>query len=247
MISRMFAYLTEAFIAIGFVGLIAKRTKIHLDSENFILTSLSMVFLAVLILIPGLANTLNMTRFYHILLFFLAPLCLFGVETFTNFIRKSNTNIMSSVLIILVLVPYFLFQTNFVYEVVKADSWSVPLSRYRMDPIKLKGMFGYFDSYRVFGAQWMHNNIAAEKTQIYSDFYGKEELRCYGLVYLGYIDLISNVTKVTNNGIIYLSSLNVIEGKVVGSLLWNTSELHFLNDMNKIYSNSGSEVYKNMP
>ncbi|MEM2293278.1 MAG: DUF2206 domain-containing protein [Nitrososphaerota archaeon] len=247
MISRMFAYLTEALIAIGFIALILKRTKIHLESETLTLTFLSMAFLAALILVPGLANTLNMTRFYHILLFFLAPLCLLGVETIANLTPKMNTKVWSSILIILVLVPYFLFQTNFVYEVVKADSWSVSLSKYRMDPIRLRGMFGYFDSYRVSGAKWISNNVMVKFTRIYSDFYGKEELRAYGLVYLGLIERISNVTKVSSSGVIYLSSLNIIDGKVVGSRVWNSSELNFLNDMNKVYSNGGSEICKNTP
>ncbi|MEM2293047.1 MAG: DUF2206 domain-containing protein [Candidatus Bathyarchaeia archaeon] len=247
MISRMFAYLTEALIAIGFIALILKRTKIHLELETLLLTSLSMAFLAALILVPGLANTLNMTRFYHILLFFLAPLCLLGVETVVNITPKMNAKVWSSILIILVLVPYFLFQTNFVYEVVKVDSWSISLSKYRMDPIRLRGMFGYFDSYRVSGAKWISNNVVVEFTRIYSDFYGKEELRAYGLVYLGFIERISNVTKVSSNGVIYLSSLNIIDGKVVGSRVWNSSELNFLNDMNKVYSNGGSEICKNTP
>jgi len=247
MISRMFAYFTEALIAIGFIGLILKRTKINLESESFILTSVSMVFLAALILVPGLANTLNMTRFYHILLFFIAPLCLLGVETVINFVLKTNTKVWSSALIILVLVPYFLFQTNFVYEVVKTDSWSISLSKYRMDPIRLRGMFGYFDSYRVSGSRWISHNVAVEYAHVYSDFYSKEELRAYGLVYLGFIEKISNVTKVASNGTVYLSSLNVIDGKVVGSLIWNSSELHFLNDMNKVYSNGGSEVCRSIP
>jgi uncharacterized membrane protein len=247
MISRMFAYLTEALITIGFIGLILKRKKIQFESESFILTSLSMAFLAALILVPGLANTLNMTRFYHILLFFLAPLCLLGAETIINFTLKTNVRVWSSVLMILVLVPYFLFQTNFVYEVVKTDSWSISLSKYRMDPIRLRGMFGYFDGYRVSGTRWISHNVAVEYAHIYSDFYSKEELRAYGLVYLGFIEIISNVTKVASNGTVYLSSLNVIDEKVVSSLIWNSSELHFLNDMNKVYSNGGSEVCKSVP
>jgi len=116
-----------------------------------------------------------------------------------------------------------------------------------MDPIRLRGMFGYFDSYRVSGAKWISNNVMVKFTRIYSDFYGKEELRAYGLVYLGLIERISNVTKVSSSGVIYLSSLNIIDGKVVGSRVWNSSELNFLNDMNKVYSNGGSEICKNTP
>jgi len=247
-ISRVFAYLTQAFIVIGFVGLVTKRTRIHLEAEYFVFTSLAVAFLAMLILVPGLANTMNMTRFYHILLFFLAPLCVLGAETIVNIISKRNMEVKVSVLLLLVLVPYFLFQTYFVYEVTGSDSYSVPLSKHRMNSLRLHGKLGYTDAYSVLGARWLSNNVAVGHL-IYSDSYSRgHELRGYGLVFVGYVEVLSNVTEVEPSGIVYLSSLNIIEETVAGSrYVWNTSELSFLSNLNVIYSNGGSEVYKNLP
>ncbi|MDH5694925.1 MAG: DUF2206 domain-containing protein, partial [Gammaproteobacteria bacterium] len=42
MISRIFAYLTQALIAIGFVGLVTKRTRFHLEKEYFMLSLTAM-------------------------------------------------------------------------------------------------------------------------------------------------------------------------------------------------------------
>jgi uncharacterized membrane protein len=248
-ISRVFAYLTEALIAVGFLGLVTKRVKVPFDTEYFAFITLSMGFLAALILVPGLANTMNMTRFYHVFLFFLAPLCVLGGEIIVNVISKRNMKVEVSILLLVVLVPYFLFQTGFVYEVTGNDSWSVPLSSYRMNALRLHGQLGYSTVYSVFGAQWLSKNIDVEYMRVYADpWSGQIELRGYGLIYLGYIQTLSNTTNIRANGIIYMSSLNVIEETVVGgNYLWNSSELSFLHDLNVIYSNGGSEVYGNEP
>jgi len=247
-ISRVFAYLTELFILVGFIGLIMKRTKIRLEKEYFMLIVIAMAFLGALILVPGLASTMNMTRFYHILLFFIAPLCVIGAEVIVKLVFKRKDELKISFLLLIVLVPYFLFQTGFIYEVTESQSWSVPLSKYRMSQVRLYGEFGDIDACSISGAQWLSKNVAIGYTQIYADdFSRRNELRAYGVVYVGYVEILSNVTNLAAGGIVYLSPLNVVEGTVVGSLVWNTSELHFLHDLNKIYSNGGSEVYKNRP
>jgi len=247
-ISRAFAYLTELFILVGFIGLIMKRTKIRLEKEYFMLIVIAMAFLGALILVPGLASTMNMTRFYHILLFFIAPLCVIGAEVLVKLVFKRKDELKISFLLLIVLVPYFLFQTGFIYEVTQSQSWSVPLSKYRMSQVRLYGEFGDIDACSIWGVQWLSKDVAIGYTQIYADDLSRRnELRSYGVVYVGYVEILSNVTSVAAGGIVYLSQLNVIEGRVVGARVWNTSELHFLHDLNKIYSNGGSEVYKNRP
>ena len=248
-ISRVFAYLSELFILIGFIGLITKRATIHVEKDYFVFTFVSIAFLATLILVPGLASTMNMTRFYHILLFFIAPLCVIGAEILAKLVYKRKSELLASILLLIVLVPYFLFQTGFVYEVTESQSWSVPLSKYRMSASQLYGLSGYTDAYGVFGARWLSKNVPVGHTQIYSDFWSRRnELRGYGVVYIGDVETLSNITNVATNGIVYLSPLNVIGGKIVGdNYLWNYSEFHFMQDLDKIYSNGGSEVYKSMP
>jgi uncharacterized membrane protein len=156
---------------------------------------------------------------------------------------------MVSLLLLAVLVPYFLFQTGFVYEVTGNDSWSVSLSKYRMPAYRLYGQLGYTTTYSISGAEWVSENMAVEYRQIYADAWARvTELRAYGLVYVGDVEKLSNTTRIAANGIVYLSSLNIKEETVVGSrYVWNPSELDFLSDLNTIYSNGGCEVYKNMP
>ena len=249
-ISRIFAYFTQAFIVFGFVGLVTKRTRIHVEKEYFIFSSTAMAFLAMLILVPGLANTLNMTRFYHILLFFLAPFCVVGAELIVKLLSKREKEFAVSALLLIVLVPYFLFQTNFVYEVTGSDSWSIPLSGYRMNALRLYGLYGYTDAYSVYGAQWLSKNVNFKNSALYADVSSRNTvLTIYGMIYSGYVNTLSNTTTVADNGVVYLSTLNVVEGVIpFGKLSWNSSELSpIFDNLNKVYTNGGSEVYKNGP
>ena len=244
--SRAFAYFTQFLIILGFVGLATKRIKVHVDRSQFALISIAVSFLFALILVPGLANTLNMTRFYHILLFFLAPLSVMGAMFVFSLLSKRKEEIRVSVLLLIVLISYFLFQTNFVYEVTGSDSWSVPLSKNRMSPLRLYGHYGYIDSHSVFGAQWLSRKIDVEHTQIYADSASRRNvLTAYGMIYLGDVVTLSNVTKILVNDIVYLSPLNTVDGIIVGEFyMFNYSELSILDDVNKIYANGECEIFQ---
>jgi len=249
-ISRIFAYLTQAFIAFGIVGLVTKRTRIRIEKEYFIFSLTAMAFLAALILVPGLANTLNMTRFYHILLFFLAPFCVVGIKFIVKLLSEREKELAVSALVLIVLVPYFLFQTNFVYEITGSDSWSIPLSKYRMNALRWYDKYECTDTYSVYGAQWLSRNVDVEHTQVYADRPSRNTvLPIYGMTYGGYVNGLSNVTIVADDGVVYLSTLNVVEGVIpFGQLSWNSSELSFIfDDLSIIYANGGSEIYKHSP
>jgi uncharacterized membrane protein len=250
LISRIFAYATEALIVVGFVHIILKRTKIYLEKEYFFLVSVSMLFLGALIAVPGLASTMNMTRFYHVLLFSIAPLCVVGAESIIEFLMKREDMLKTSVLMIMVLVPYFLFQTSFVYELTNSPSWSLPLSKHRMSQTEAYRTFGYADGQYISAARWLSNEITVRNIAIYAEPSSRtHELRAYGDIYVGYVETLSNVTQFNTRSIVYLNPLNVIEGKIVGGrYIWNVTDLQFLNDMSNVYTNGGSEVfYKHAP
>lgn len=247
-LSRVFAYATQFFIVVGFIVLMTRRKKMEFDLEYFMFSSLGMVLLAMTILLPGFALTLNMTRFYHIILFFLAPFFVFGCGALVRFLGKRRKQLYVQILILIVLVPYFLFQTGFVYEITGSDVWSVPLSKYRMDKLRLYS-YGYVDELSAFGAQWMSKSIDFEHTKMYADSISRyKALSSYGMIYEGDINVLSNTITLTSHSVVYLSKLNVFYGKIVGTNhIWNTSEFSsFFNDINKIYSNGGSDIYINV-
>jgi len=247
-ISRAFAYLTQFFIIMGFVGLITKRLKANYEKEYFIFTVQAIAFLIALIAIPGLANTMNMTRFYHVLLFFLAPLCIIGAKFIVKLVFRREKEVAVSALLVFVLVPYFLFQTSFVYEVARSESWSIPLSKYRMPAYRLYGRYGYIDACSVYGAQWLSESLNVGNSGLYADGSSRNYvLTIYGMVYRGYVNLLSNTTSVAKNGVVYLSTLNVIEGMIpFERFSWNTTELTFIfDDLSIVYANGGNIIYEN--
>jgi len=243
LISRIFGYLTEFLIAVGFIGLIIRRVGLNFEKEELILSSIAMAFLAALVIVPGLAQTFNMTRFYHILLFFIAPLCVLGAEFLTKLVVKHRREIWASALLLVVLIPFFLFQTSFVFEVVKSESWSLSLSGYRMTPIELNH-FGYTKDQNVLSAYWMRTNVLIPQLPIYADRSSKALLISYGSIPLEDILPLSNVTIVSENGTLYLSSLNVINKTVIAPYYFcSLDQFTFLGDMNQVYSNGENEIY----
>lgn len=250
LISRIFAYITEALIVVGFIHIILKRTKIHLEKEYFFLVFVSMLFLGALIAVPGLASTMNMTRFYHVLLFFIAPLCVIGAEGIIEFLFRRKDILKTSVLMIMVLVPYFLFQTSLIYELTNSPSWSLPLSKHRMSQKEAYCTFGYGDEQHISAARWLSNEITVRNITIYADSSSRtHELRAYGGIYVGYVETLSNVTQFNTRSIVYLNPSNVIEGTIVGGkYIWNITDLQLLNGISNVYTNGGSEVfYKHAP
>jgi uncharacterized membrane protein len=243
LIGRIFAYLVQFFIVIGFLTLIRDRKKTVYDDEYHVFILLNMALLALLIVLPNFAASFNMTRFYHILLFFLAPLFILGSETLFNILWRFKTKAYPLILILIILIPFFLYQTEFIYEVTGDESWSIPLSKYRMGAIPYIH-FGLIQEQDAFGSKWAAQNLNAERTTIYSDW----PVSLFLLKNSGVskIEVISNPTVKHANGTLYLRRVNVEYGIVRGiENYWNLTQFSSdLNNMNKIYSNGGSEIYQ---
>ncbi|MDR0493825.1 MAG: DUF2206 domain-containing protein [Nitrososphaerota archaeon] len=237
-ISRGFAYLTEIFIVIGGFALIRKKTPFHFARDYIIFSILALVFLIFLTLIPGLANSLSMTRFYHILLMILAPFCAVGMWTVPQYLFKHKRELIFSVLVVGILVPYFLFQTNLIYEVAGSESWSVPLSGYHMSSTLLYGHCGYIDTLSVYGADWVSSNVPYEYN-IHADNGLYTSLTAYGLVYRGYIKELTNSSELYGGQFAYLSYITINYEQATS----NGTIPRLLNQTNVVYSNGGSEVY----
>lgn len=245
-VGRSLFYVTEFFVFVGFIVLMSKPMNPQVNTEYKALTSLSFVLLAMTIVLPSFAGWFNMTRFYHVLLFFLAPLCIVGGRAFFKLVLKLKSESRILALICIIIVSSFLFQTSFIYEITGDRSWSVPLSKYRFD-IEVYVDAGIVDEQGVLGAQWLSSNLNNGHMQIYADLFSLyHELISYGMI--NSTQVLSNTTKVHDNMAVYLDRVNTIHGIIVGKgEIWNTTEIQasLINDMNKIYSNGESEIYAN--
>ena len=251
-VSRGFAYCIQLLIVVGFVGILTKRVKSDISKSYLVFVSTSMALLAALVVVPGFAATLNMTRFYHILLFSLAPIFVLGVEVVTGRVFKRKAKLASSVLVLIILVSYFLFQTNFVYEVVKSDSWSLPLSKYRMDALRLYAGYAYLDEQSITGAHWISENIDKRYSQVYADFQCMDGALNHEGIRLNYeIETLTNTSAILArpqfpNATVYFNRLNVIYGIVAGLGVgnWNATEIPYVSDLSVVYSNGACEIRK---
>ncbi len=237
-VSRGFAYLTEIFILIGVFALLLKKIPFKFERDYIVFSVLAFAFLVLLTLIPGLANALSMTRFYHILLMLLAPFCIVGIWLLAKTLSKHRTAVVASAIIVLVLVPYFLFQTNFAYEVTGSQSWSVPLSGYRMDPIQLYGYYGFIDGYSVKAADWISAYTPYEYNLL-ADNALYTSLTAYGLVYRGYVAELTNTTVFRGGEFAFLSYISINYEPLTS----NGTLPRLLNQTDVVYSNGDSEAY----
>jgi uncharacterized membrane protein len=245
-LSRVFAYLTELLIVIGFISILTNRISVPLKKGYVMLTLFAIMFLAAVIIIPTLASTLNMTRFYHILLFLLAPLFAIGAEFLVTLVSKNRRELFTS-MIIIILVPYFLFQSGFIYEITGTQSWSLSLSKSQMNFVFLHSR-GYWDESEVSGAIWMSKNVDLEHTTTYSDIHSVSQvLRAYGMINSSETSVITNTTILPLNSNLYLNKANIFYNVFVGyHQSWNNTNISsIIGFANKVYSSGGSEIYKN--
>jgi uncharacterized membrane protein len=240
-ISRGFAYLTEIFIVLGVIALFTKKSPFRFERDYIVFSVLTVAFLVMLTLIPGLANALSMTRFYHILLMILAPFCVVGLWITAGYISRHKQQmhqLVFAVLVIGILVPYFLFQTNFTYEVAGAKSWSIPLSGYRMDPLQLYGYYGYIETWSVHGAEWVSKYVPYEYNLV-ADNSLFTALPAYGHIYRGYMTELTNGTVIKSGEFVFVSYISINYESEVSKGAYPA----VLNQTSIVYSNGGTEVY----
>lgn len=200
--------------------------------------------LVMCIVIPNLAGTFNMERFYHVSLFFLAPFCILGGIYSLSFISRNRVNVkfLSLIVVLFVLIPVFLFQSGFIYEVAKEKSYSLPLSSYRIDHVTL-AYYGVLETSEISSAEWLLQN-RNPTTSIYSD-----GVSGYPLNYVTVQNTQSLIfgSSLPSGSIIYLSpyiieSIALFLASSDGNITQIESALPSLIPANTIYSSGSCEI-----
>ena len=236
-------YATELLIVIGILSLIIKQRRSFFNDEHNIMIFLSMALVVACIVVPNLAPSFNMTRFFHIALFFLAPMCILGgIAILGSLSRKRiSQRAATSIVLLAVLIPYFFFQTGFLYEVVKDETWALPLSSYRFNRVKLAQM-GVFSGDEVRGAFWL-SNYKDPALYVYADSLCGELL-----FYQSVSRVISpfSGTRMLPSGYVYLRAHNLYYCTVFdGDLPLNITQLDpSLNETSQVYSSGLCQIYK---
>lgn len=85
---RIVQYLTQLLIVTGFFWLIFKHRRYRFTAEFVACIAGSFALLAACVFTPGFSYILNMTRFYQLTLFFLAPMFVLGVDALSGGLSK---------------------------------------------------------------------------------------------------------------------------------------------------------------
>lgn len=136
-IGRYWVIATEALIAIGVVATVWRRKTSWMNERFLLLVWASFGIMLFSVAVPVLGSAMTAYRLYALVLIFLAPCCVLGVgaivdvasRLFVNRDSVSKQNAggprgkpLTCVLLICVLVPYFLFSYNFIFEVAENPS-----------------------------------------------------------------------------------------------------------------------------
>jgi uncharacterized membrane protein len=167
--------------------------------------------------------------------------------------RENSLKLLS-----LLLVIFFLFNSGFIYEVVKDHPTSISLSqqwlREKGDARgKLEFYAAYIPTQDFFGASWL-SKYANSNSVVYADKDRKDNvLDSYGMFPRGPPYLSNDTLQIENGAYIFLGYLNVVDGigagpyspTITSSDFWNMTDTFSLVDRtNKIYTNGYSEVYR---
>lgn len=256
---------TLFFIVVGVLKLFLKQREMKFDREYQAYTFTSMLLLLLVIILPFFATNISTSRIYHITLFFLSPFCIIGgVTVISGFLRlfKSKFIYLNShptgLLVLVVLIPYFLFSTGFVFEVVGDAPSSLSLGLERMKHNNdVNVTVGFNQDYRwdqeVASAKWLAKTKEKD-AKVYADrTCGGTVLTLYGMMHEE-ISEISKITELTKEEYVYLRYMNVVNGLMIEKLpkyrsgVWNIYNITEISPLfeqkNKIYSNGGSIIYK---
>jgi uncharacterized membrane protein len=271
---RVVQYTAQFLIIVGFIRLILKSTRTKFTTEYTALTAVSALMLFACITIPYFSGHLEVERFYRIALLFLAPLCVLGGEAIWQGLstltkrrslpvkfrqglilgldRGNVSQAYLGALTLAVLIPYFLFNTGFIFEVTKSELYdvvdtpsSVALSSYRVD---MKAS----NHREQAGNEWLAE-VVDDSSSIYADIYAA--LPINGLIPGRVRAFPLDAGQMPENTYVYLKTWNIERNEAIfmmthGERIWfehvgfeTLPDLsRIMESKNLIYDNGGARV-----
>jgi uncharacterized membrane protein len=271
---RVFQYITQIFVIIGFIRLLFEPRGLKFRAVYVSLTMLSALILFLCIVLPYFSAHMEVERFYHFCLFLLSPLCVLGGEAIwqnlSRLFKAGSTRLKFRgwlappfnfgspspnylrFFTLGVLIPYFLFNTGFIFEVARSELYNVvdtpssnALSSYRLDMITCN----YRENAVV---EWIPD-VVDKKLPIYGDRYGYLSVRF--TLYQQSRMFPGDAAKIPEDAYIFLRTWNIDKNEVV-VLIAHGEHIRFkhisIDDLpglsrviagkNLIYNNGGAQV-----
>jgi len=251
---------SQLLILLGIFTLFAKkeRTRAKFTKEYKAFSLVAFIWDIAAIGVPYLTyGGFGATRLYHLSLFVLSPFFVIGFIQLFKWIAKYTKEIDCPKIISVFLMLFLLFNTQVISELAGYELSSQALS-YSHDweksteiTDKIKFHNWYTNEMDVSSSTWLGRN-KDDRYKIYSDMFRSRRLHGYGEVSKDSLVILTNRTKVEDRGYIYLGTFNRDEGLLTYTqpagrnlMWWNLSEIlpNLEVEYNKIYTNSGSEIY----
>ncbi|MFC1872237.1 DUF2206 domain-containing protein [Chloroflexota bacterium] len=245
--ARIFQYITQLFIAVGIIRLVVNWRKTKNYPEYIVMSLISMVILAISIILPRFSQALSMMRIYHITLFFLAPFCILGGIAVSRWLfrilrfrrlRQVGTSAHINLIGILVLVPYFLFSTGFIFEVSGATATSMPLSLYQTD-------WEFFTKPEIKARTWLFE-YTADTEETYTD---TTDLLLRGSSGRTFSVFPLDNEQMSGNSYVFLRRWNLVQGewkksRATGAPHFPLEQLDYLKNMNITYNSGDAQILR---
>jgi len=263
-LGRYWQVITEILITIG-LGFVICGRKSQRMSTTFLIFSLASFFVLLIVIgVPSLGGAVNSYRVYAFVLLFLAPCCIFGVgaivEIASRWLRadKNTAFKLGSAVLIVVLVPYFLFQSGFIFELTEHPanydllSWQTQSQRvltYSDNQSWSYMAASPIPNEDVYASKWLSATMGP--FPIYTDDSRRPEPIGYGLISPNSIVEFAtwNVNDSLHLAYTYLGAANVQQNSIElkspqGAITEQPlSTVPELTSANRIYSNGLAEVY----
>lgn len=178
---RIIQYITQVLIVAGCIRLLIKPSGLKFGREYISFSLLAAMMLASCIVLPWFSNILNITRWYHIALITLCPFLVIGARSlwelgawlWSRWKRLKSGPVLSERyvywLALLIILPYFVFTSGLVFELVgQSDTnvidtpYSFSLSSHRLD------LAGNFNRQDGAAARWLSQR-ACDNATVFTD------------------------------------------------------------------------------
>jgi uncharacterized membrane protein len=254
-INFVVSWLTVIFILFGLSAVIYKNSRFHfldtkyqsvglpvIDMEYFSVSIVCCLILGISLALPYIFIGYDLNRTYTLMITILSSFFITGGIFISDIIH----NKFKYLAIIIVLIPYFLINTGFMYQIF-GNPQQIILNSTGTD----YDLY-YFHDQELFAGNWLDNNRVLT-SPIYTDFSGVNRLISGTNISNNSILVISNYLNEQNPlvGYIYLGYNAVVDGNL--DLLNNVTELSNevsvnpylgkIDNNDKIYSNGGTNIW----
>lgn len=244
------SWLVIALAAIGVVGTIIRRKAMvfapqysnsspwflrrRFEIEYLLLVIMGFVLLAAAVILPFASRHYDPERLYFQVFALLSVFVFVGTIILSKYLR-----INSLLFIFILLIPYFLFITGAMEQVL---GYHV---KYILDPEAPAASYELTYDQESQAAPWLKEHMD-ENSTIYTSLPGERKLISQGKIAPVLIDYREFFGGREIKGYVYLNYNNVVNGKVYFSgQLHDMSEYsNVISGKNRLYNNGGSEIYK---